>query len=281
MTIPGAARLALGAARRLRRALRGRLPPVVRTAWGGLWLNADDVITRRMRGPEGFEVEEQQLLLRLLRPGMIFLDIGANHGFFSLLAARRVGGRGAVIAFEPSPRELRRLHAHLLLNRCWNVRVEPLALGRDDARERLFVCERRESGCNSLRPPAVDGPLREVTVEVTSLDGYLRRRGLAGADFVKLDVEGAELDVLSGAAGLLSGRERPPILCEIADIRTRPWGYEGVRIYDLLEAYGYRWHAITPGGGLRPCPRKERYHENLLAVPPERAAALAALMEEP
>lgn len=235
---------------------------------------------RHVRQSNDFEQGEQNFLLQFLKSGMTVLDIGAHHGLYTLLASNRVGPHGRVFAFEPSPRELRRLRWNLLLNRCRNVSVVPFALGCSEGTAEFFVCLGQETGCNSLRPPVVNEPVSKVEVMTTTLDHYLERVGIDKVDFVKMDVEGAELDVLKGASRLLNN-SKPLILCELADVRTEPWGYSSVEIYDLLKSCGYAWFSITPEGKLRPCARKEHFHENLIAVPEEKRKSVAAFIEEP
>ena len=216
--------------------------------------------------------------MRFLEPRMTVLDIGAHHGLYTLLASKKVGSQGHVVAFEPSPRELNRLRWHLRINRCRNVRVEPYALGRKEDLADLYVCTVHETGCNSLRPPNVAEPLSKVQVPVKVLDHYVEGTALKTVDFVKLDVEGGELDVLKGAEKHLVLQLRPLILCELADIRTEPWGYSSSEIYDFLQGRGYCWFSITPEGKLHGCPRKAHYHENLFAVPKEKIELIASFI---
>lgn len=223
---------------------------------------------------ENFEQEERAFVLQFFKPGMVVLDVGAHHGLYTLLASRKVGTGGQVIAFEPSPRELRRLRWNLVLNRCRNVHLEPLAVSRTEGIAELHVCLGQETGCNSLRPPAVSEPVRKVRVTTTTLDSYLRKNGITKVDFMKLDVEGAELEVLQGAIELLTAL-KPVILCELADLRTEPWGYRSVEIYDFLEARGYQWFSGMTGGKLQSCSKKTHYHENLIAIPKEKLSDLA------
>lgn len=246
------------------------LPPLpVRLPWGDWWLAYGDAMGKHIRLHDNFEQGEQGFLLQFLRPGMTVLDIGAHHGLYSLLASQKVNPGGHVVAFEPSPRELRRLRRHLSLNRCRNVQVEPLALGNTEETRELYVALGQETGCNSLRPPAISEPVRKVRVPVTTIDRYIQKTGIQSVDFVKLDVEGAELEVLKGGSGLLSDF-KPAILCELADVRTEPWGYRSVEIYEFVATLGYRWFSITPEGRLLSCQKKEYFHENLLAVPDEK-----------
>ena len=253
--------------------LRSRLIPWLplpsRLPFGGRWLAWNDVLGRCILLNENFEQGERSFLLRFLEPGMTVLDIGANQGLYSLLAAKKVGSGGRVIAFEPSPRELRRLRWNLKMNRCRNVRVEPVALGSQEGVGELYVCLGQETGCNSLRPPAVSEPVSRTEVAVATLDQHLAEMDVEKADFVKVDVEGAELDVFRGGGKLLSDF-RPIIMCELADVRTEPWGYRSAEVYDLLKSYGYHWFSINTEGRLQRCPKRVHYHENLVAVPQEK-----------
>lgn len=97
---------------------------------------------------------------------------------------------------------------------------------------------------------------------------------------LKIDVEGAELEVMQGAMSLLKSDSRPVIICELADVRTLPWGYPAYRIYDLLQGCSYLWFSITPEGKLNPCPRKEQYRENLVAVPQEKLPGMKMLLAQ-
>jgi FkbM family methyltransferase len=233
---------------------------------------------RHIRFKDDFEKGEQSFLLGFLQPGMVVLDIGAHQGLYTLLASREVVPDGQVISFEPSPRELQRLRWNLLLNRCPNVRMEPLALGSDEGAADLFVCLGLETGCNSLRPPAVSEATKPIKVSITTLDNYCQKAGIDVVDFVKLDVEGAEMEVLRGARRLLSRKPRPVIMCELADVRTEPWGYRSSMIYEDLAAWGYHWFSIAPDGRLEPCHMKESFHENLLAVPYEKLDLVAGFV---
>src|SRR5262249_53768748 len=182
-----------------------------------------------------FEGAELAFVEKFLRPGMTVLDIGAHQGIYSLLASKCVGASGRVFCFEPSPRERRALRLNLAINFSWNVAVQALALGRQETTGHLFVVQAIYTGCNSLRPPSeVFGPTKIVSVKVTSLDQWLLRNHVSHVDFIKVDVEGAELDVLTGASRLLQNRPRPLIFAEVQDLRTAPWGYKAEEIVKFL-----------------------------------------------
>ncbi len=194
---------------------------------------------------------------------MVVLDIGANEGLFTLFLARCVGPGGTVVSFEPSRRERRRLRINLWMNFLGNVRVEEFALSAQETKLNLYVVDTGETGCNSLRPPAVQGPTHPIPVSSTTLDLYLRRNSLRRIDFMKIDVEGAEWSVLQGAVSALRTSPRPFMLIEVSDLRTRPWGYHSREIAKCLRNLDYELFRPLPLGKLEPiegrrCQRRVR-----------------------
>jgi FkbM family methyltransferase len=245
------------------------IPLPIRLPFGVWWLARNDHVSRPMIEGE-FESGELNFVQQFLRPGMVVLDIGANHGLYTLLASKRVGPAGKVIAFEPSQRERKALRIHLTLNRCHNAIIRDLALGNESGERELYVVEERAAGCNSLRPPAVDAKTTLASVQVARLDDVLLGEKINRVDFIKLDVEGAELDVLKGALGLLRSVPRPVILVEVYDIRTAPWGYKAREIVEFLGQNRYRWFELLADGCVRPiAPNLEAYDANLVAIPEE------------
>jgi lipopolysaccharide transport system ATP-binding protein len=248
------------------------VPVLCRLTFGAWWVVENSMIDSGLLW-RGFETAELRFVENFLEPGMRVLDIGAHHGLYTLLASKRVGSCGEVIAFEPSPRERRLLARNLHLNPASNVRIENYALGHEASKAELFLVQGSEDGCNSLRPPAVAAATQTVLVDVISLDDYLLDAGLKRVDFVKLDVEGAERDVLLGASDLLSRSPRPVILVEVQDIRTRPWGYPALEIVQLLDRAGYEWFRILNSGLLTPTEiHEQNYDANLVAIPRDRVA---------
>jgi FkbM family methyltransferase len=217
----------------------------------------------------GFEKRECTFVEAFLRPGMNVLDIGAHHGFYTLLASRKTGATGRVVAFEPSKRERIKLLRHLRLNRCSNVVVRDCALGSKNGLAELFVVQGTETGCNSLRPPNVDQPVQLLPVKIATLDSSLDSLGIHRVDFIKLDVEGGEIEVLKGASQLLAERPRPVIMCEVQDIRTSPWGYPARLIVDFLGQQGFRWFSLSAESKLDPMGPREKFDGNYVAIPEE------------
>jgi FkbM family methyltransferase len=162
------------------------------------------------------EIEQSRCLQRLLRPGQAFFDVGANVGFYSLLASRLVQHGGQVIAFEPMPRNLAFLYRHLQLNRASNVTILPVACA-DRASTELF-CEGENNALGRLADSesvqhVAATNRRNTLVSTTTLDIAVQKLCVA-PNVIKIDVEGAELRVLEGATDVLT-RIRPAVLLSI------------------------------------------------------------------
>jgi FkbM family methyltransferase len=151
-----------------------------------------------------YEPAQTRLFERYVKPGAVVYDIGAHYGYYSLLSSTLAGEPGVVIAFEPSPDNLSRLRRHIELNRCTNVRVIELAVS--DSEGIAHFETRAGSGVGHL---ADDGPLE---VRTTRLDTLAEE--LPQPDVIKIDVEGAELGVLRGAAATLASA-RPVIFLSV------------------------------------------------------------------
>jgi FkbM family methyltransferase len=224
----------------------------------------------------GQDLPELQFLWETLKPGMVFFDIGAYHGIFSLVAGRRLGRSGRVVAFEPSPREFSRLKLHLRWNHIEDARAEPLAVGSDAGERTFFQVSSGDKTRNGLRPPATNDSLTEISVSTVSLDQYIANLPLNRVDVVKLDVEGGEMEALSGAASLLN-RFRPMVICEVLDGATQPWGYAAREIITKFLGHDFVWFDFRRGGFLSPHTALEKYTavRNYLAVPREKLTKVA------
>jgi methyltransferase FkbM-like protein len=119
-----------------------------------------------------------------------------------------------------------------------------------------------------------------VRVDVRTIDDVLLSLGIFKVDFIKLDVEGAELSVLRGATGLLQGPSRPAILAEVQDLRTHPWGYAARDIFEFLVRMNYRWFSLAPDSSLTPIATNlDFYDANLVALPSERVREFRSILE--
>ena len=185
---------------------------------------------------------QRAALERLVEPGMRVLDVGANLGLYTVLLARRAGPNGRIVAFEPDPELADLLRENCALNGCANVDVHAVALGQRNERLRLHRLV-LNSGDNSLG--ARDGGWfrEQVEVEVVALDAYLPD---LRADFVKIDVQGWEVDVLRGMERLLAAG--PRLYVEFWPWGLRRAGRTPEELVAFLTDRGYRLHAGATGG---------------------------------
>lgn len=148
----------------------------------------------------GGNMRMHRLMDDVVRPGDTFVDVGANIGYNTVYAQRLVGASGLVIAIEPAADNLAVLHRQLSMNGLQGVVVHEVAAGERHETRNLYV--RGElSAVNSLFPDGCYGPVTAITpVRTEPLDELVP----GAADVIKIDVEGAELDVLRGAGRLLA-----------------------------------------------------------------------------
>jgi len=228
------------------------------------------------------EPEIVNLIKQVVRPGNFCLDIGANIGAHTLLMARIAGSTGHVIGLEPHPQIYHRLLQNTCLNRLTNVKVVNAALADKDGTIDLygFAADAFEQGISSLLPDHE----AKTKIEVRAIRGatLVREQRIEACDFLKIDVEGAELDVLQGARSILHN-QRPLILVELFEPHQQRFGRSCQRIVDFLETYDYEGRWIRQDQDslevrLAPLNLKQliaaRSIENALFIPRERAAAV-------
>lgn len=154
-------------------------------------------------------------ITRRLAPGDTFIDVGANIGYFSLLASKIVGETGRVVAIEASPRIFSALRSNIACNQARNIRVVNMAVSHCNGFLRLYMGTEFNSGLTTTREER--GLEFECEIEARPLDAILSSRELETARFIKIDVEGAEWDVVAGMGRLLrSGRSDLEVMVEVS-----------------------------------------------------------------
>ena len=215
-----------------------------------------------------YERADTQLMLRMLQPGWVVLDVGANIGWYTLMAAKALAGTGAVHAFEPAPEEFARLSQNLALNGFRNVTLHEQALS-DSAGQGLLT-ELRDAGMTRLAT-STDSSSRPVSMN--TLDLFARATALGRLDFVKVDIEGAELRFLQGGRSTLA-RLRPTLMIELHEQNLAAFGTTPELLVRELEQMDYRLYRTTRKGleaFHAPHPRSTLM--NVIALPTELAAA--------
>jgi FkbM family methyltransferase len=203
------------------------------------------------------EQAEQDFCAAFLRPGMVAFDVGANYGLYSLLFAKSVG-EGSVFAFEPEPWNFERLTRNIALNDASAVTPIRAAVFRTDGEVQLNVYPREQHGWHTLGRPAMelDGkpcrPEATVGVPAVTLDTFCGEHGIARIDLLKIDVEGAELDVLRGAQTLLESGAIGCVLFEVSPLMLEGMGHTVEEVFTYLRERGFELHDVAEGGALTP-----------------------------
>ncbi len=210
-----------------------------------------------------------QAALRLLaQPGMTVYDIGANVGFFSVLLARLVGPKGQVYAFEPVPANARQIEHNALLNGFTNIHVDMAAVGGKDGTAAFHVSDFSTTG--KLCGSAANGHgANEIPVPTRQLDQLLFGSKLPRPSLIKIDTEGAEVEILRGAEKLLK-TARPILLIEFHNTAGE--------VTEILERHGYSVHVL----GSAQAPREAEWNSRCVAAPRELdgfAALIPALTD--
>jgi FkbM family methyltransferase len=190
---------------------------------------------------ETVEVEAYRVFAKEVRPGDVVYDIGAHFGTYSIIAARAGGPTTRVIAYEPCDLTRRYLEQHLRWNGAERqVTVRPVCVGRTTGDATFYVNPSRPEGTNGLLPYE---DFVETHVSMTTLDREVEQLGLTPA-LLKIDVEGAELDVLVGATFVLS-MHRPRILLSLHPQRLAQIGLTCDAVLQWLVARGYACRVIS------------------------------------
>jgi FkbM family methyltransferase len=211
------------------------------------------------RNQGNYEVAEMRYVEGAVRPGMTAFDVGANIGMYALPLARLVGPAGHVHAFEPEDKNHERLSTNLALNRFANVTLNKSAVFSETKTLKLNLFPDEISAWHSLGMPEMPDPFnRGKTLKPTrvqevagvSLDDYCAKQGIRQVDFLKVDVEGAELEVLQGCRRLFAEGALKRILFEVSLPQIQGMGHQKTEIFTLLESAGYVSRPIQPDGTL-------------------------------
>jgi FkbM family methyltransferase len=208
---------------------------------------------------QGYEPHVTKAVQGILKSGDVFLDLGANIGYYTLLGAQLVGEAGRVIAFKPNAINLALLYASIVENALTNVRVYPLA-----ASDSAKLLRMQAFGSNGFLAPAESVQSGAQYVQAVVVDDLLIAE--SRIDVVKMDIEGYEPFAVRGMGRLLE-KHRPVVLTEFS-----PWHIEhrsglAPRAYlDLLAAKGYVFTVLRPSGEQVAAGSPERVMESWRAL---------------
>ena len=217
-----------------------------------------------------YEPREYALMSEFAKESRVFFDIGANIGWYSLLFGKRFPDL-KIHSFEPLPRSFQYLKKHIEINGCRNIEPYNRGFGKEDG-ELEFFFNPAGSGNAALVNHTPDQQVETHRCRVGRLDDFVLQSG-AVPDFVKCDVEGAELFVFQGAVETLR-RHRPAVFTEMLRKWAADFHYDPNEIIDLFRGLGYRCYSITDQGKLREFQRMDEstVETNFFFLDPQRHA---------
>lgn len=178
------------------------IPRILKFEEGELELDQSDVAVSGALALGSFEETEVNMFRDKLENGMTVIDIGANIGYYTIIAGKRIGGNGKVLAFEPEENNFSLLTRNISLNKLDNVSVFKVALANKTGEESLYL-DNDNKGHHSLSSQKSKTEKR-VLVRTDTLDSILEKYGSHKVDLIKMDIEGAEFLALEGMAKTLA-----------------------------------------------------------------------------
>jgi FkbM family methyltransferase len=203
-----------------------------------IYAEGKSVMARFLGLDVSYEEETTKLFTEIVRDGMNVLDLGANVGYYTLLAGSQVGERGRVFAFEPWQGSFSLLQKNIEVNGFKNITAVPKAVSSRCGRRELFLA--KDPVHHSL---ALENGSKSVEVDVITVDEFVRERNIS-VDVVKMDVEGAESDVLEGMADTISKNPHMKLITELAPVHLERNNCSPSQFLRKLMDYDFRLYFI-------------------------------------
>lgn len=185
----------------------------------------------------------EAVLRGILQEGNVVFDVGANFGYFSLVAGQCVGKRGVVIAFEPDPRNLVRLRRNIALNGFDQVEVSPLGVFDQIGTLTFHMAAVEEDNMGTSSLIAAREGRQKMEVSVTTLDTFVQDRGIERIDLIKMDIEGAEWGAICGGIEML---KRGVVRSMIIEVHEEILGeIKSREVLKMMNEVGFRGYSIN------------------------------------
>ncbi len=213
-----------------------------------------------------YELPTIRFLRSVLRPSAVCLDVGAQMGYLTLAMATAADRSTIVHSFEPEGNNAKRFRENIQLNGLTNVTLHQTAVSTVDGALKLYLSNDRNAGTHST--VYIESNVSTEFVEIPSvrLDTFANSQNLSSIDMIKIDVEGAEIDVINGAIGVLA-HHKPIVITELSDHLQQARGQTCTEFKELMQKYGYTPYSINDNGTLRSCPMQAPHvNDNIVFV---------------
>jgi len=192
----------------------------------------------------------RRFLKRVVKPGMVCLDVGANIGTVTTLLSKLVGASGRVFAFEPVPPLFGRLKENIALNNFGRVvSLHQLALSKETGLATMKTVQEDcdNQGMSSLQNTDHPHLTTSLKIQTATLDDFVKANHIDQIDLIKMDVQGAEPWILEGGVNSLR-RLRPNLVLEVSPYDLRSFGKTSVDLLHSIEALGYECYQLAACG---------------------------------
>lgn len=199
---------------------------------------------RRIAGG-GYEPEMKAIITEHLEPGGIFFDLGANEGYYTVIASKLVGPAGRVVAVEPQGRLGAVILKNLSLNGCANVTVVQCAIAARSGETEIHLAPSTNTGSSSVFQ-IHKYPMKRETVPCYTLSDFLALSGLKRIDLAKIDIEGAEYELLMASRDVLMTGKLAKIVIEFHPKIFDQQGYSEALLHQHIVNCGYALASSEP-----------------------------------
>ncbi len=244
------------------------------------FINNISLVNRHLFFLNQYEDYESNIVKKLIVAGDYVVDVGACFGWYSTLACKLVGSSGRVFAFELVPAIAEELKHNVHLNRLEeNITIENVGLAEKDGT--LDYHYAQDLGLGNLRSDVLKdgGTLKTGKASVTSLDHYLEKNAIKKVDFIKCDIDGADLLFLRGASNVLSS-QKPIVLMEVSGAHGQSYGSSCYDIFQELSRYGYHFFSLHYKSRLQaiePSQFHINFKENILCLTDDKLHLMSRL----
>lgn len=211
-------------------------------------LNPTEHIQQQLFWYGFYEKELGDLLKKIIKPNDVFIDVGANIGYFSLLVAHRFSS-ATVISFEPVTDLYKKMNDNITLNNTKNIISENVAAGELNGEKEIFVSAPDNLGMSSFHKPENYSGYKEKA-KVVAIDEWFKGSGLPRIDLIKLDIEGSELAALKGMQEILQNF-KPFLIVEINPGTLSMFTLKPSDIYNFLAQQGFKRFLILENARLK------------------------------
>ncbi len=211
---------------------------VVSVADGKFWVNPVSNFGYRISSTGHYEPDTRRAIENNLKPNNVFIDLGANEGYFSVVASRIIGSSGRIIAIEPQARLQEVIRRNCELNNLKNVTLVQSVVSSFDGTVELALTPDMNTGASGLYR-RTRYPLPTQSAPCLTLSSLFRTHRITHCDLMKMDIEGAEYDLVMQAGDLLSSGAIKCIVMEVHDSIISSRTLQVEELYKRMDTYGY------------------------------------------